>query len=257
MRRIAKKSEREIAQEWTRIASFRAQQIQSRSDLSFHYVLLPSILDLSSCSDFSSVIDIGCGGGFVTEKLAERALSVVALDLSSENLAIAQQRLGHLKNVTLFNGSVEHYTQTQEPNAFSLAVTNMVLMTAVRLDKFIRSVAHLLKPGGHFVFTITHPCFWPQYWNYAHEDWFRYTEEIIIEAPFRISTQDTEGPITTHVHRPLSLYINSLRAHGLTIDQLVEPMPPQDVEQKYPAPWAYPRFLGARCLLLDTGPTAP
>ena len=34
--------------------------------------------------------------------------------------------------------------------------------------------------SGVFIFSITHPCYWPIYWNYYKEDWFDYNKELNI-----------------------------------------------------------------------------
>ena len=43
----------------------------------------------------------------------------------------------------------------------------MTLMNVPRLIGFVRVVAHLLRPSSAFVFTITHPWFWPTYRSVA------------------------------------------------------------------------------------------
>jgi len=249
MRPVASKTEEEITLEWEHIARYRAQQIQAGKDISFRYVLLPSILELSSRSNFDSVIDLGCGAGFTTEELAKRAKRIVAVDLSHENIQISRERLGHYSNLTLVNSSVEHYAETQPPGSFTLAAANMMLMTALSLDSVICSTARLLRRGGHFVFTITHPWFWSHYWQYADANWFNYSSEIIIEAPFIISLQKEETYLTTHIHRPLEQYVDVLHRRGFVIETIIEPMPSEEHRSLYPLPWRFPRFLGGRCKL--------
>jgi 2-polyprenyl-3-methyl-5-hydroxy-6-metoxy-1,4-benzoquinol methylase len=251
MRPISAKTVEEVTLEWERIARHRALQIQTGKDISYRYILLPCIIELSSGCNFDSVIDLGCGAGFTTEELAKRANRIAAVDLSHENIQISRERLGCHSNLTLVNSSVEQYTETQHPGTFTLAVANMMLMTALSLDSVIRATAQLLKRGGQFVFTITHPWFWSQYWQYADADWFNYSSEIIIEAPFVISLQKEEAFITTHIHRPLEQYVNVLHKHGFVIETIVEPMPAEEHKSLYPLPWQFPRFLGVRCVLAN------
>jgi len=248
MRPISSKREEEIIQEWDRIARQRVQQIQSGEDISYHSILLPCISDLSSNSNFDSVIDIGCGVGFATEQLLKRAHRLVAIDFSSENIKITGERLNHYPNLSLINSSIEQFADTQPPNIFTLAVANMMLMTALSLDNVIHSIARLLQKGGDFVFTITHPRFWPEYWGYADADWFNYSDEIIIEAPFIISLQSDKNFPTTHIHRPWDQYVDILHKYDFVIDTIVEPMPAEEHRSLYPRQWKFPRFLGARCI---------
>jgi hypothetical protein len=82
--------------------------------------------------------------------------------------------------------------------------------------------------------------------GYDHSDWFRYDQEIVLEAPFTISLEAT-NQITTHVHRPLFTYINTLSQIGFQIDALLEPIPGNEIQALYPARWEFPRFLAFRC----------
>ncbi|MDP3025734.1 MAG: class I SAM-dependent methyltransferase [candidate division Zixibacteria bacterium] len=248
MRPVKGKSQDEITLEWERIAKLRAAQIEKGRDLSFSLVLLPSILELTMESDFTDVIDIGCGSGFLTKELARKATRVVGIDLSQENIDIAQARNIESANIKFINTSVEDYSLSVASPRFTLAIANMSLMTTLHLDGLLESIARVLKTGAHFVFTITHPCFWPFYWEYALEDWFVYEEEIPIEAPFRISLETCNGLLTTHVHRPLEQYVSSLLKTGFIIHKILEPMPNKDIEAKYPSRWKYPRFLGMNCI---------
>src|SRR5688572_25427038 len=116
MRPVSSKSEEKIIQEWDSIARQRAQQIQSGEDISYHSILLPCISDLTSNSNFDSVIDIGCGAGFATEQLLKRAKRLTAIDFSSENIKIAGERLNHYPTLSLINSSIEQFADTQPPN---------------------------------------------------------------------------------------------------------------------------------------------
>ncbi|MCK4368331.1 MAG: class I SAM-dependent methyltransferase [Dehalococcoidales bacterium] len=242
-------TQREITKQWDRVAKLRAEQIRRGKDLSFNFVLVPTILQLSTSSDFTSVIDIGCGPGFLTEQLALKAQHIIGIDMSEEMIKLAKGQCASVMNVEFINSTIENFARNIKPPPFTLAISNMSLMTALHLDGVLQSVACVLRPKGHFVFTITHPCFWPFYWGYASKEWFDYKKEVLIEDVFRISLESPkDGVKTTHAHRPLEQYIVSLCKAGFAIDEICEPMPAKDIEVKYPEPWRYPRFLGMRCI---------
>ena len=111
----------------------------------------------------------------------------------------------------------------------------MVLMDVLWLDSFFRGLQARSYNGGALVFSITHPCFWPEHYGYASADWFRYERETIIESPFRISADRVGSLPSTHLHRPLSAYISALRRAGFILEMLEEPMPPLDVDAAYRA----------------------
>lgn len=241
------KSRVEIEKEWDAIAPIRDIQISQGKDISFLEVLLPALEKLTINSDLSNVLDVGCGVGFVTEVLSIKASSVTGVDLSKRSIELAQKRLKNTHHAHFFYGSIEEFAQKTVPQSFSLAVANMTLMTALDLMSLLRSVAKLLPIGAHFVFTITHPCFWSHYWGYDTAEWFHYGQEIVVEAPFKISL-DVADVVTTHIHRPLSQYINSLIEVGFLIEAVLEPLPPFDTNPEYLHNWKQPRFLAIRCV---------
>ncbi|WP_176720436.1 class I SAM-dependent methyltransferase [Desulfuribacillus stibiiarsenatis] len=247
MRPVKNKTYDDIASEWDEFAQIRSRQIVEGIDLSYHNVLIPCIFNLASKSDLSNVLDMGCGAGYLTYKLSKKAKKVIGVDLSRDNISIAQQNYGSNKKIDFIHSSIEDYADIAEKPEFSLAIANMTLMDVIKLDDVLSSVSKLLKKEGQFIFTITHPCFWPFYWKYADEEWFEYTKEIIIEAMFSISLQDTSEHLTTHVHRPLEMYFNSIERNGLKIDRIIEPLPTDEIANKYPKKWEYPRFLAVRC----------
>ena len=125
------------------------------------------------------------------------------------------------------------------------AVAVMTLMTAPDLRGLAKALAGLLRTHARFIATLTHPCFWPRYWGYEREPWFRYDRETFIEAPFVISKRQTDLR-TTHIHRPLEHYLTVFAEEGFVLDALAEPMPAPDVQSLYPRRWEFPRFLGLR-----------
>jgi 2-polyprenyl-3-methyl-5-hydroxy-6-metoxy-1,4-benzoquinol methylase len=193
------------------------------------------------------VIDVGCGVGFTTKKVASKAKSLLAIDLSNKCIEIAQSNCKKYKNVDFKNISIEKYAKDTTSPRFTLAIANMTLMTSLNLDSFIKSIHKILVPGGKFVATITHPCFWPIYRGYSTADWFDYTKEIIIEAPFWITNEHTKYK-TTHVHRPLEMYYSAFKKNLFIVESFCEPMPDNEILKKYSQIWLSPHFAAFRCI---------
>jgi SAM-dependent methyltransferase len=206
---------------------------------------LPCVLNLCEGSDFSAVVDVGCGGGFLVKEISQKSGLVVGVDMAAKNIDLGKQLCSSLANVQLINDTIENFAANHN-QSFSLAIANMTLITCVNLSNILEAIKKIITPGGTLVATITHPCFWPDYWAYSDAEWFDYSRQIIIEGPFRISSE-VSNCVTTHIHRPLSTYITMLVQNGFSIDRLVEPVPDEKTASRYPTPWMYPRFLGIRC----------
>jgi len=93
--------------------------------------------------------------------MAELGAYVVATDFSEVFLEHARRR------TTERADRIEYRTldATQEDQLFALGergfdavVANMALMDISDIDPLMQCVARLLKPGGRFVFSVSHPC---------------------------------------------------------------------------------------------------
>jgi ubiquinone/menaquinone biosynthesis C-methylase UbiE len=189
-----------------------------------------------------SVLDVGCGTGVFTELLGTRFQEAVGIDPSRRSL---EQAIAATTGIEYVASSVEDYAKSGR--SFASIAANMTMMNVPNIFSATRAVGNLCQAGGVFAFTITHPWFWPVYWDYANAEWFKYSDEIFIESEFRISNTKS-GMATTHVHRPLGTYIEAIETAGFRVSELREPMPSPAIEQKYPKPWLFPRFLMISCI---------
>lgn len=236
----------QICGQWNSVASVRDEQIRSGLDVSYEFVLKPTILELIKDANRSLVLDAGCGSGAFTEVLAISSQSVIGVDMSSVSISIANSSNTRPKNVHYFGDTVESYLSKND-HSFTLVVANMVLQDTANLEDCLEAIASKSCKNATLVATITHPWFWPTYWGYDKKSWFKYSDILEIEAPFKISSDPTPLGITTHFHRPLSYYIEKLAAAGFRIDKILEPMPPLEILEQNFSIWKFPRFLAFKC----------
>jgi SAM-dependent methyltransferase len=239
------KTHADLVREWDQLAEERHRQIASGDDLSFHHVVVPTTWRLLEGTDRTLVLDVGSGTGEFTLQLARSSGAVIAVEPSKASIAIARSVCLGVVNVRFMESPIEEAGWFFSDEAATTAVAVMTLMTAPDLRGFAKALAGLLRNDARFIAMLTHPCFWPRYWGYDQEPWFRYEHETFIEAPFVISRRQTDLR-TTHVHRPLAHYLTVFAEEGFALEALAEPMPAQDVQNLYPRPWKFPRFLGLR-----------
>lgn len=100
-----------------------------------------------------NVLDVGCGGGILSESMAELGATVTGIDLSEKALGVARLHLLESgRQVSYRHVSVEDLAQ-EMPSAFD-AVTCMELLEHVpRPASVISACATLVKPGGHVFFS--------------------------------------------------------------------------------------------------------
>lgn len=239
-REVSVRSISTLSKEWDQLAAIRHQELQDGNDLSFSEVLVPELLKQIRPAKPRSILDFGCGTGVLTEILACQHDNVVGVDPSSKSIQIAQSNPQH--KARYYPESIESYAQQNRSVYFDAVVGNMTIMDVPDLRSALTACHQLCREDGLVCLTLTHPNFWPTYWGYDNEEWFDYGREIFIEAEFRITKHST-GLYTTHVHRPLSMYITTAANCGLFLLGLTEPLPSKSTESLYGTEWKFPRFL--------------
>ena len=241
----APKKQSELASEWDQLAEERHRQISSGEDPSFAHVVVPTALKLLEGGDVRLILDVGSGTGHFTARLAQGATRVIGIEPSEASVRVAKATCRDLPNVQFIQARLEDSAGLLPTDPPTAAVASMTLMTTPDLPGFATALARVLPPKARFVATFCHPCFWPKYWGYEEEEWYSYSEEIFIEAPFTISKRTTDFR-TTHIHRPLEQYVSVFGDVGFKLESLVEPMPSAEIQSLYPQLWQFPRFVGLR-----------
>ncbi len=99
------------------------------------------------------VLDIGCGIGRIERYLAPRVREMWAVDVSSEMLRRARERLAGLPNVHLREVGNRDFLSSFGENRFDLVFSFLVLQHIEKEDAFlyIRDAFRVLRPGGTFL----------------------------------------------------------------------------------------------------------
>ena len=100
-------------------------------------------MDLLAPKSGERILDLGCGDGVLTKKLADLGCDVVAVDSSLPQVEAAR-KLGLKASVT--NGEDLPYKEE-----FDAVFSNAVLHWIRRADGMLAGVYRSLKPGGRFV----------------------------------------------------------------------------------------------------------
>lgn len=101
------------------------------------------VLELLSPQPGERVLDLGCGDGVLTKKLADLGCNVVAVDSSAPQVEAAR-RLG--LEAYVINGEELPYQAE-----FDAVFSNAVLHWIKHADAMIEAVFRSLRPGGRFV----------------------------------------------------------------------------------------------------------
>lgn len=108
-----------------------------------------------SASNFSNVLELGCGTGKNTEWLAQKAAEVTAVDFSDQMLQQAQKKI-KTENVQFVPANLLQPLPF-ENNTFDLVTCNLVLEHIQNLTPLFAEAARVLKPSGKMFVSELHP----------------------------------------------------------------------------------------------------
>ena len=106
--------------------------------------LAGGVLEWLAALEGESILDLGCGDGQLTRRIAATGASVVGLDASPEMVAAAR-----LRGIAADVGSAEELPYPEK--SFGAVFSNAALHWVRGQDAMMAEVRRVLKPGGRFV----------------------------------------------------------------------------------------------------------
>ena len=106
--------------------------------------------------DGARVLDVGCGGGLVTEALADLGADVTGIDAGEAPLAVARLHAAErgIDGIDYIRSTAETFLAT-DPGEFDLVICLETLEHVPDIGSTVRALAALARPGGDvFLATI-------------------------------------------------------------------------------------------------------
>ncbi len=188
-------------------------------------------------------LELGCGEGYFSRQMAGQGAIVTGIDLSPHQLDNARAlEAEHPLGIEYRETNASDLAEEFGEDSFDIVTACMSLMDMPEPDRAISATAKVLRPGGRFIFSITHPCFQTPY-----REWHRDSDGNKIAL--KVGDYFKSGPIelnfiavsnlydmkTTQYHATLTEWFRWITAAGLTLHNIDEPRPTEEAIQGHPA----------------------
>lgn len=217
---------------WDRLSTWYQEHARLPTDVaSYAPDLTESDLKLLGTLEGKRVVELGCGGAQCSIAFAKAGAKAIAVDRSAQQLAFARQ-LCEEEGV-----KVELHQGDLAELAFLRADTVDVVFSAYALgyvadvNRVFRQVHRILRPGGPFVFSLTHPV------RHCVDD--ESEQPLLVRRSYfdraPIDWEWNGVPLTDHPRTVSELFMGLVRAN-FVVDTLLEPEPHGELS----AFWASP-----------------
>ncbi len=230
----------DVRKGWDDVAEWWVSRYNSKGDLNREWLVDPVLLRFLGKVRGLRVLDAGCGGGYLCRILARRGATVDGVDLSSKLIETAKKMEKREPSGATFHQGNLANMRVFRSDTFDKVVSNIVLQDVLKLDKAVKEIYRVTKPGGSFVFSITHPAF-----ERPPSKWFREPEDTERTEESRyLMTYDYLGrvatcwgqpgfPMVVGFHRPLRDFFKALSKAGFLVSRLEEPSPSKKALEKH------------------------
>jgi len=239
----------EVKQYWEQNAEAWTALSRAGYDLYRDVINAPTFLKMLPDVKGQKGLDIGCGEGYNTRLVAQKGAKLTGIDISETFVDHAREL--DVQEPLGIDYRVCSASEMQFPdNNFNFCVATMSLMDMPDPSKAIVEAYRVLKPGGFFQFSISHPCFATSKWQWQKDekgrrsallcgDYFIRQNGNIEQWIFGAAPDEEKDkyppfkiPRFTMI---LSDWVNTLIKTGFRIEELCEPHPDEATVQKYPS----------------------
>lgn len=216
----------------------------------FNLLCWPALASLLDVQPGQHILDIACGNGLTSRRLAALGARVTGFDFSANLIEKAKARsTNYQSRITyhVIDATHEQQLLSLGEQAFDSALSNMALFDMAEVETLFRILPRLLKPHGSFVFSLTHPAFNNASSMHVAEE-MDFEGEVKTVYSVKISRYMTpyhakglalrnQPKPQMYFERPLQYYLHLGFQNGFVLDGFEERAFPPEAPQTFPLGW--------------------
>lgn len=170
------------------------------------------------------VLEVGCGAGQCSRWLAAAGASATGVDFSQgmldEATALQSRRPSDAPSPTLVLGDARKLPCSDD--SFDIACSSYGALPFVSdAEAVLSEVARILRPGGRWVFSVTHPVRW-MFPDVPGESGLSVEYSYFDRTPY-VELDADGAPVYAEHHRTMGDWIGLIGGAGFVLESLVEP----------------------------------
>ena len=207
-------SNEEAIQHWSSYPRELIEGFGDEGDFGRQHLLNPATFRMLGDVGGKSILDAGCGQGYLCRLLAKQGAHVTGVEPAAPQITYA---IGRERSDMLGIAYIQADLSILRLNdrLFDAVVANMVLIDIPDYYEALLNCVHCLKEGGSLIFSLIHPCFEGPDSEYSENGYI-----AVAEYYGEHSIEQTYG---YRFHRTLSQYLNMVIQSGCRIAEIVEP----------------------------------
>ena len=191
----------------------------SLGDYSKKFIQIPGLLSHVERSKGQSMLDLGCGSGFISIIFHEEGLDVTGVDISEQMIKLAQSK-NHGPKYIPIDG-----TKYRSEKPFDIIISNMVICNIPEINKlneFFLSCFKNLKIGGKAYVTNLAT----EFQRTVNSDYVKvtYPDDAKEGSKFSVELKNLDetwiGPFTNY-HWSKNAIVNSANQSGLNLSDII------------------------------------
>ncbi len=142
--------------EWDSSADWYDQNMGEEGDPLNRTIIRPVVLEMLADTSQLTLLDVGCGSGYLTAELARRCRHVVGTDFSPSFVTLCQRKYAAITNLEFVESDVAAALPFGA-DAVDIVLCKMVLQYVPEIETFARESWRVLRRGGFLLLLVDHP----------------------------------------------------------------------------------------------------
>ncbi len=193
-------------------------------------VIYPRLSRLLGDIKGKKVLDLACGQGIFSHRLADAGADVIGVDIGRELIEIAKKEAESKRSSSDFFVSPSHDLYMIKDKEMDIVIISLAIQNIEEVKGTLTECARVLKKGGRLFIVMNHPAFRipkESSWGFDEkgEIQYRRIDSYLSEQKVKIDMtpgSEKEKEYTYSFHRPLQYYFKLLEKSDFLIKRIEE-----------------------------------